>query len=118
MSRSRAALVALLMCASSMVGCGGAMAPRVEEAEPVAEPHELDEEQHVLESELDAVLARPEPRCELACDLSSRICDLSSRICGIAERQTDDPELAGRCSDSDGRCRAARARVEERCTCE
>jgi hypothetical protein len=57
------------------------------------------------------------PDCVQICDLVEQICDLSRRICLIAARHPEDPELSGRCSAGEQRCRRSRDRVPSGCPC-
>jgi len=100
-------------------GCGGsADYPANEPNAPERDnPVELENEQLVQVQELETALARPEPDCSSACDLSSLICELSERICGIAERHPTDRSTQGRCRDASERCDRASERVREGCTC-
>ena len=80
-------------------------------------PIELESDQLERLELLETALARPEPDCSTACDLSDVICDLSGRICGIATRHRGDEATQGRCRDASERCDRGRERVREACTC-
>lgn len=82
------------------------------------DPNALSESLDAQERALAEELARPEPRCEVACELGASICDLSARLCAIAGRHPSDAELNERCRDADIRCERARETIAERCTCE
>lgn len=119
---SRSWLRVAIQClfVSMIAGCGAATAyQRGDEVEPERDdPAALEAEQTELDARLSEELARPEPNCDAACDLSSRICELGQRICGIASRHQEDAELGQRCTDARGRCDAGREHVAARCTCE
>ena len=101
-------------------GCGGS-ANRPQETEPFEpereNPIELESDQIERLDQLEIALARPEPDCSTACDLSDAICGLSSRICGIAARHGGDDELQGQCRNATERCDRGRERVGGVCTC-
>jgi hypothetical protein len=75
---------------------------------------ERDEDFDQLGHQLEGALRLSTPDCTTAWALRDRICDLSTRLCGIAE-QSNDPDVAARCTDGRARCERATTRVRAQC---